>query len=75
LRERWIAGAYLDVFAQEPLPNDHALWDLENAFVVPHDSHSSPFIGDRIVGIFCDNLRRYISGQPLLYMCDPQLGY
>ncbi len=75
LRERWIAGAYLDVFVQEPLPKDHDLWDLENAFIVPHDSHSSPFIGDRIVGIFCDNLRRYVTGQPLQYVCEPQRGY
>jgi len=75
LRESWIAGAYLDVFEVEPLPEDHPLWDMENVFLVPHDSHSSPYIGDRVVDIFCDNLRRYVDGEPLLHVCDPERGY
>ncbi len=75
LQEKWIAGAYLDAFAEEPLPEDHALWGLENAFVVPHDSHSSPRIADRMVDIFCDNLKRYVAGEPLQNVCDPHKGY
>ena len=75
LRESWIAGAYLDVFEAEPLPADHPLWDMENVFLVPHDSHSSPYIGDKVVDIFCDNLRRYVDGEPLLHVCDPERGY
>jgi len=70
-----IAGAYLDCHVEEPLPVDHPLWDLENVFVVPHDSHSSPYIGDRIVDIFVENLERYVKGEPLLHMCDPKRGY
>jgi len=70
-----IGGAYLDCHVVEPLPPDHPLWDNENAFIIPHDSHSSPFIGDRIVDIFCENLRRYIGGRPLLNVCDPKRGY
>jgi D-2-hydroxyacid dehydrogenase (NADP+) len=75
LRDGWIAGAYLDVFDVEPLPADHPLWDMENVFLVPHDSHSSPYIGDRVVDIFCENLRRYVDGEPLLHVCDPERGY
>lgn len=75
LRESWIAGAYLDVFEVEPLPADHPLWDIENIFLIPHDSHSSPYIGDRVVDIFCDNLRRYVDGEPLIHVCDPERGY
>ena len=75
LREAWMAGAYLDVFEAEPLPADHPLWDMENVFIVPHDSHSSPYIGDRVVDIFCENLRRYVDGEPLLHVCDPERGY
>jgi phosphoglycerate dehydrogenase-like enzyme len=75
LRESWIAGAYLDVFEAEPLPTDHPFWDMENVFIVPHDSHSSPYIGDRVVSIFCDNLRRYVDGEPLRHVCDPNRGY
>ena len=75
LRDGWIAGAYLDVFEVEPLPEDHSLWDMENSFIVPHDSHSSPHIGDRVVDIFTENLRRYVEGKPLLYVCDARRGY
>jgi len=75
LRRRRIAGAYLDAFVDEPLPHDHVLWDLDNVFIVPHDSHSSPHIGDRMVELFCDNLRRYVTGEPLAHVCDPVKGY
>jgi len=75
LREEWIAGAYLDAFVEEPLAQDHPLWDLEDVLIVPHDSHSSPYIGDRMVDIFCDNLKRYVGGRPLQNICDPQKGY
>ena len=75
LRENWIAGAYLDAFVEEPLPTSHQLWDLENVLLVPHDSHSSPHIGDRMVDIFCANLRRFVSGEPLENVCDPEKGY
>ena len=75
LKNGTIAGAYLDCFVQEPLPADHVLWEMENVFIAPHDSHSSPYIGDRMVDIFCDNLKRYLSGQSLMNVCDPNKGY
>ena len=75
LRAGSIGGAYLDCHVEEPLPGDHPLWGMDNVLVIPHDSHSSPFIGDRIVDIFCENLRRYIKGDPLLHVCDPARGY
>ncbi len=70
-----IAGAYLDAFDQEPLNDEHVFWNMDQVLVVPHDSHSSPYIGDRMVDIFCANLRRYISGEPLRGICDPAKGY
>ena len=75
LRQGRIAGAYLDAFTEEPLPADHELWDMENVFIIPHDSHSSPHIGDRMVAIFCENLRRYVHGEPLQNVCNPGVGY
>jgi phosphoglycerate dehydrogenase-like enzyme len=75
LRESRIAGAYLDAFSEEPLPADHPLWEMENVLLVPHDSHSSPFIGDRMVDIFCANLSRYANKKPLANVCDPKRGY
>jgi phosphoglycerate dehydrogenase-like enzyme len=75
LKERRISGAYLDCFSTEPLPVESPLWGMDNVFLVPHDSHSSPKIGDRLVDQFCENLRRYVAGKPLLNVCDPHRGY
>ena len=75
LDENWISGAYLDALEVEPLPVDHPFWSMENVLLVPHDSHSSPYIGDRIVDIFCMNLERYVQGKPLSNICDPRKGY
>ncbi len=75
LEENWIAGAYLDALEVEPIPVDHPFWGMENVLLIPHDSHSSPYIGDRIVNIFCENLDRYVKGVQLKNICDPGKGY
>ena len=75
LQEGRIAGAYLDALATEPLPAAHPFWRLPNVLLVPHDSHSSPYIGDRMVDLFCANLARYVAGEPLQHICDPKRGY
>jgi phosphoglycerate dehydrogenase-like enzyme len=75
LDEHRISGAYLDAFNQEPLEADHVFWNMDNVLIVPHDSHSSSRIGDRMVDIFCGNLRRYLAGQRLRNICDPARGY
>jgi phosphoglycerate dehydrogenase-like enzyme len=75
LREKWIAGAGLDVFMQEPLPKGSPLWTLPNAILTPHISGFSPNYERRAVDIFCENLRRYIAGEPLLNVVDKTAGY
>jgi len=75
LKEDWISGAYLDALEVEPLPRDNPLWDMDNVLLVPHDSHSSPYIGDRVIDIFCMNLERYVKDEPLKHVCDPEKGY
>jgi phosphoglycerate dehydrogenase-like enzyme len=75
LEEKWFDGAYLDALEVEPLPENHPFWDMENVLLVPHDSHSSPYIGDRIIEIFCANLERYVKGKTLQNICDPKKGY
>lgn len=75
LREGWIAGAGLDVTDPEPLPDDSPLWDAPNVILSQHSSGSSPRNADRITDIFCDNLARYLRGEPLRNRIDKARGY
>jgi phosphoglycerate dehydrogenase-like enzyme len=75
MKERWIAGAALDVFETEPLPSDSELWGLDNVLVTPHISGGTPRYMERAVDLFCDNLRRYLDGETLRNVVDPARGY
>jgi len=75
LQEGWIAGAALDVFDKEPLPEDSPLWDMENVIVSPHISGGTEIYNRRAVEIFAENLRRYLSGESLRNVVDPARGY
>lgn len=75
LREGWIAGAALDVFEREPLPQDSPLYGFENVIITPHVSGTSPHYMDRAVPLFCENLRRYLRREPLLQQVDKARGY
>ena len=75
LRERRIAGAALDVFAQEPLPAASPLWDLDNLLITPHTAGLTENLWIRHYELFSQNLRRYLSHQPLLHVVDKQKGY
>ena len=75
LREGWIAGAALDVFSQRPLPSDHPFFDLPNVILTPHMSGISANYAERMTALFCDNLQRYLAGEPLLSPVDKQKGY
>lgn len=65
LREGWIAGACLDVFEREPLPEDSELWSLPDVVVTPHNSGFSPLQMERQMSIFLENLARLVAGKPL----------
>jgi len=75
LTEGWIAGAGLDVFEKEPLPEDSEFWKLGNVIVTPHISGSTPYYADRVTQIFCKNLVRYLEGKPLVNLVDKNAGY
>lgn len=75
LREGWIAGAGLDVFEREPLPQDSPLYEMGNVIITPHVSGTSPHYLDDAVPLFCENLGRYLRGQPLLNLVDKERGY
>jgi phosphoglycerate dehydrogenase-like enzyme len=70
-----IGGAALDVTEPEPLPPDSELWGLENVMITPHISGGTPRYMDRAIELFCDNLRRYLAGEPLRNVVDPSRGY
>ena len=73
LRRNRLGGAVLDVFDEEPLPQDHPLWEFGNVVVTPHIS--GPSTPDEIAPIFNDNLRRYLAGRTLRYAVDRKRGY
>ena len=70
LRDGTLAGAALDVFAQEPLPPESPLWEIENVILSPHDTARVPAEEARQVELFCDNLRRYLAGEELRNRVD-----
>jgi phosphoglycerate dehydrogenase-like enzyme len=70
-----LGSAGLDVTDPEPLPDGHPLWALPNAIVTPHTANTYemalPLLGARIT----DNVRRWITGEPLVGSVDPVAGY
>lgn len=75
LEQKRIAGAGLDVFETEPLPEDSPLWGLENVIITPHYSGLTPRYAERLLDIFIDNLKRYLEKRPLRNVVDFDLGY
>jgi phosphoglycerate dehydrogenase-like enzyme len=75
LGEGPLGGAVLDTFREQPLQPDSPFYDLANVIVTPHTSWSSGRVLDRSVELFCDNLRRYATGEPLINVVDPTAGY
>ena len=75
LRASKIGGAALDVTEPEPLNAESPLWQMENVVITPHISGQSTFYNDRVVELFCANLRRYLSGEPLFNQVQRNLGY
>ncbi len=75
LRDGPLGGAVLDTFRDEPLPPQSMFYDLDNVILTPHTAWSSGRVLDRSVELFCDNLRRFAAGEPLLNVVDPDAGY
>lgn len=75
LREGSVAGAMLDVFEREPLPQDSPLWDMPNVIATPHVAGSPTNYTERVFSIFADNIERFLNGQALKNVVDLRRGY
>ncbi|MDD9891060.1 MAG: D-2-hydroxyacid dehydrogenase [Gammaproteobacteria bacterium] len=73
LASNQIAGAILDVFKQEPLPEQSPLWTAKNLKITPHIAAMS--YPKDITEVFLRNLERYLNDEELLYQIDFTKGY
>lgn len=69
-----IAGAGLDVTDPEPLPSDHPLWQMDNVIITPHVAGGG---GNRVrhATLLIENLKRFVAGDALYNVVDPEQGY
>ncbi|MFH1574147.1 MAG: D-2-hydroxyacid dehydrogenase [Acidobacteriota bacterium] len=75
LRDGQISGAGLDVCEQEPLPADSPLWEAPNLLLTAHRAGASQHRPRKVCEFFCQQLERYLKGQPLLNVVDKRKGY
>lgn len=75
LREGVIAGAGLDVTAQEPLPADNPLWTMPNVLISPHVSGATDRYSRRFTDLFLRNLALYRAGEPMINVVQASRGY
>lgn len=76
LQNGTLRGAALDVFATEPLPTEHPLWDLDNVLVSPHNmDRTATFMHEATEFFVNENLPRFMLGHSLLNPVDVALGY
>ena len=75
LKEQWFAGAVLDAFARQPLPEDSELWSLPNVIITPRIAGITSEKWPALLPVFKENLRRFIAGEALRNVVNKELGY
>ena len=75
LKSGQLAGAALDVFPEEPLPQNSPLWQMPGVIITPHISGGSLLYNERAATLFSENLHRYLAGLPLYNLYNPSRGY
>jgi phosphoglycerate dehydrogenase-like enzyme len=75
LRRRVIGGAGLDVTDPEPLPAQHPLWSMPNCIITPHVGNTPEMAAPLLAARISENVKRWASGDELIGLVDPELGY
>ena len=75
LKNKWLAGAGLDVFEDEPLPENSPWWELDNVVITPHIGGVTDTMSERLAALVAEQVRRMQAGEPLKNRVDPELGY
>lgn len=75
LQKEIIAGAALDVYEKEPLPQNSALYDLENVILTPHTSGLFPHYNKEALKIFKNNLKLFLEGEELVNIINLDRQY
>ena len=70
-----IAGAALDVFEIEPLPEDHPLWKMPNVIITPHIAACTPKVSERHLEVLLGNIRRFANDESLLNVVNKSLWF
>ena len=72
-----LAGAALDVFQTEPLPEGNRLWKTKKLVITPHvaGNMTLPYTKDKNVEMFLEDLKNFTEGTPLHFLVDKKLGY
>ena len=66
----------MDRARPQPLPAGDELWDVENLLITPHIAGGTQYEAQHIIGIFRENLGRFLRGElPLRNQVDKTLGY
>jgi phosphoglycerate dehydrogenase-like enzyme len=75
LEKKKIAGAALDVFAQEPLPDNAPWWTMENVIITPHIAGGGPRFFKKACALLARNCAHYGKGEPLENLINRDKGY
>lgn len=68
-------GVAVDVFEEEPLPQDSPLWHIDRVYFSPHNSWVSEMKNTRRFELIYRNMKNYIENKPLENVVDIQRGY
>lgn len=75
LRDKVIAGAFLDVTDPEPLPDDHDLWTVDNVIITPHVANTASDSPRQLAPVITANLTALMAGERMPTEVTPAKGY